>query len=112
MRDPRYRFSDDVRTAARALALRANHSGSVATSAEALAVSIEQTEDLRERLVSGGYGSEFDAADLFPLYESQAAKARAASAARSGAGRTKRLWLAVILLVTIIVAILSAVTFF
>lgn len=79
MRDPRYRFSDDVRSVTRAIALRMIHAGAVAETADALRIWIEQTEDLRERLVRGGYGSAFDADDLFPLFESYVSKAKASA---------------------------------
>jgi hypothetical protein len=69
MRDPRYRFSDDVRSVTRAIALRMIHAGAVAETADALRTWIEHTEDLRERLIRGGYESAFDADDLCPLFQ-------------------------------------------
>ena len=75
MRDPRYRFSDDVRATTRAIALRMVHARDVASSPEALGAWIARTDDVRERLTAGGYGSEFGAGDLFPLFHGFVVKA-------------------------------------
>jgi hypothetical protein len=45
------------------------HAGAVAETADALRTWIEHTEDLRERLIRGGYESAFDADDLCPLFQ-------------------------------------------
>ena len=68
MREARYRFSDDVRAATRAIALRMIHAKDVAGSPEALGAWIARTDDLRETLTKAGYGTEFTADDLFPLF--------------------------------------------
>ncbi|HVG23852.1 MAG TPA: hypothetical protein VND45_06840 [Thermoanaerobaculia bacterium] len=106
MRDPRYRFSDDVRVTTRAIALRMVHAGTVVTTAEQLEASIASTDDIRERLAGGGYGRDFTAADLFPLFESYVAKASAAKAsspkfppAAKAPHSMKWLWIAAIAVV-------------
>ena len=103
MRDPRYRFSDAVRTTTRAIALRMIHAGAVAASPEELDAWITRTDDLRERLTTGGYGSAFAADDLFPLFQSFVAKATSAAPSRSGTGPARWLWIAVIVAVVAIV---------
>lgn len=96
MREPRYRFSDDVRAATRAVALRMIHAGAVAESPEALGAWIARTDDLRETLTRGGYGSAFTAGDLFPLYQGFVAKAKPPAPARSAARPRKWLWIGLI----------------
>ncbi len=103
MRDPRYRFSDDVRATTRAAALRMIHAGTVATSPEALAAWVARTDDLRETLTNGGYGTAFTADDLFPLYQGFVAKATPAPP-RASAGRGKWLWIGLIVVGIAIVA--------
>lgn len=112
MRDPRYRFSDDVRAATRAVALRMVRTGAVAASPEELERWIASTDDIRERLAKGGYGSRFNAADLFPLYEGQIAKATAAAPRRPQARRSGRTWTGILIatlvvIVAIVVAVMS-----
>ncbi|HEX6094913.1 MAG TPA: hypothetical protein VF432_01210 [Thermoanaerobaculia bacterium] len=100
-----------MRTTTRAIALRMIHAGAVAASPEELDAWIARTDDLRERLTNGGYGSAFAAGDLFPLFQSFVARAKAAAPAatpsRSGAGPARWLWIAVILAVVVIVAVLA-----
>ena len=103
MRDARYRFSEDVRSTARAIALRMIHAGAVAASPEELEAWIARTDDLRERLTNGGYGSEFGASDLFPLFQGFVAKATTAAPSRSGAGPAKWLWIGLIVVVVAMV---------
>jgi len=109
MRDPRYRFTDDVRASTRAIALRMLHSGKVAESAVQLSEWIARTEDLRESLVKAGYGSSFTSDDLFPLFQSYLVKASrpAASPARHGSSR----WLWIGVLIAVIVAAITFVAF-
>ncbi|HYR27753.1 MAG TPA: hypothetical protein VEU30_04775 [Thermoanaerobaculia bacterium] len=76
MRDPRYRFSDEVRAATRAAALRMVFAGTVAASPEEFAAWLARTDDLRAELTNGGYGAEFTTEDLFPLYQGFVAKAK------------------------------------
>lgn len=99
MRDPRYRFSDDVRAATRGIALRMIRSGTVAPSPEALGEWIARTDDVHERLTRGGYGSEFSADDLFPLVQGFVAKATAQPPSRSRAGAAHWLWIGAIIAV-------------
>ncbi len=66
------------------------HAGTTAASPEQLEAWIAGTEDIHQRLTSGGYGSHFRAADLFPLYEGFVAKATAAAPRRPDTLRTER----------------------
>ena len=111
MRDPRYRFSDEVRSATRAIALRMIHAGEVAGSPEELEAWIARTDDLRGELTNGGYGSAFTAGDLFPLFQGFVARARAAAAppARSGASRARWLWIGLIVVaVALVIGVIVA----
>ena len=85
------------------------HAGTVAGSPEELEAWIARTDDIRERLTAGGYGSEFTADDLYPLFQGSVARATAAapSASRSGAGRSRWLWIG--LIVIVVVAIVAGV---
>lgn len=109
MRAPRYRFSEDVRSTTRAIALRMVHAGAVAASPEELETWISGTADIRERLTKGGYGSAFSAVDLFPLFESFVAKATAARQEVPSKSRSMR-WIGV-LVALIAIAILVVVRF-
>jgi hypothetical protein len=104
MRDPRYRFSDEVRSLTRAIALRMIHAGTIAETPDALRIWIEQTEDLRLELVRGGYGAAFSADDLFPLFESFVAKASARTAPQTRSMRP--FWIALLLAAAAVVAII------
>lgn len=113
MRAARYRFSDDVRSTTRAIALRMIHAGAVAESPEELGAWIERTDDVRQRLTNGGYGSAFAADDLFPLFRGFVAKATTSkpttpTPSHSGAGRARWLWIGVIVVVAIVVAFIAA----
>ena len=103
MRDPRYRFSNDVRAATRAIAARMTYAKDVAETPEALAAWIARTDDLRETLTHGGYRSEFDADDLFPLFQAFVAKATAATPDRTAVRPLKWMWIAGIAAVVAIV---------
>lgn len=108
MRDARYRFSDDVRSMTRAIAVRMIHAGEVAESPEALDAWIARTDDLRDRLVKGGYGSAFSADDLFPLFQAHVARAAPSTPARSRAGATRWLWIGLIAAVVVIAGLILA----
>lgn len=95
-----------MRATTRAIALRMIHAGAVAESPEALEAWIARTDDVRERLTNGGYGSAFTADDLFPLFQGFVAKATAATPSGSKAAPAKRLWIGVIVVV-IVVAIVA-----
>ena len=103
MRDPRYRFSDNVRSATRAIALRMIHAKTVASSSEELHAWIMRTEDLREKLTNGGYGAAFSADDLFPLFQSFVAKATT-PAPRPKVAPKWWVWLIVFVVVAMVVA--------
>jgi hypothetical protein len=113
-REARYRFSDDVRATTRAIALRMIHAGAVAASPEELEAWIARTDDVRERLTKGGYGSRFAAGDLFPLFQGFVAKATAAKATASaaaaprGARPGRWVWIGAIVVVAIVVIIVVA----
>lgn len=108
MRDPRYRFSDDVRAMTRAMALRMIHAGEVAASPEALHAWIERTSDLHVRLTNGGYGTAFTAEDLFPLFQSFVAKAKASTPPGSARGSSRWLWIGLIVVVAIVAGVIVA----
>jgi hypothetical protein len=105
MRDPRYRFSDDVRAATRALALRMLHAKTVASSSEELHAWIVRTEDLREKLTKGGYGSAFTADDLFPLFQGFVAKASTPTPSRSKSAPARSAWVAIIVIVVVLIVV-------
>ena len=105
MREARYRFSEDVRSATRAIALRMIHAGEVAASPEELGAWIARTDDLRETLTKGGYGSAFDADELFPLFQGSVARATAATPSRSGARPARWLWIGLIVVVVVAIVI-------
>ena len=107
MRDPRYRFSDDVRSVTRAIALRMIHAGAVAQSPQELDAWIARTDDLRERLTKGGYGSAFGAEDLFPLFQGFVVKATAPPP-RSGRHRVNWVWIAVAFVAVVAIFVLIA----
>ena len=108
MRDARYRFSDEVRAATRAIALRMIHAGSVAASPEALGAWIARTDDLRKTLTNAGYGSAFRADDLFPLFQACVAKATAATPSPAAARPLRWLWIALIVVVAIVAGFIVA----
>ena len=107
MRDARYRFSDDVRSMTRAIALRMVHAGAVATSPEELAAWIARTDDLRDKLTNGGYGSKFTADDLFPLFQANVEKAKAARQPSPDTGQAK--WKRIVVIVAVVAAIIGAI---
>ena len=69
MRDPRYKFPDEVRNATRSFASQVVAEGRVPQTAEELQERIAATPSLEQPLVHGGYGDRFTAHDLFPLFE-------------------------------------------
>ena len=75
MRAPRYRFPDEVRSATRAMAERMVRQGDTPGSAEALDRWISANPDVEAPLRKGGYGEQFDAAELMPLLQAQVVKA-------------------------------------
>lgn len=93
----------------RAIALRMIHAGAVAGTPGELAAWIARTDDLRERLKNDGYGSRFEAEDLFPLFEGFVARAKAATPPRSGARPPRWLWIVgIAVLVAIVVVVVIA----
>jgi hypothetical protein len=94
MRSARYRFPHGVRAATRAIALRMLHAKSVAASSEELHAWIMRTEDLRETLTKGGYGSTVTADDLYALFQASVARATNATVARSKTAPPMWVWFA------------------
>ena len=69
MREPRYRFPDEVRTTTRAMASRMVQEGTIVQTPEQLATWMSERVAERESLERGGYSTAFTAPDLFPLLE-------------------------------------------
>lgn len=69
MRDPRFRFGEDVRAATREMSGRMAQRGSAPQNSEELERWITANPDLHQRLTEGGYGSHFSAEDLLPLLQ-------------------------------------------
>ncbi len=109
MREPRYRFSDDVRATTRAVALRMVHARAVAASPEELEAWIAKTDDIRQRLTAGGYGARFTAADLFPLYEGFVTKASAVAPRQPDARGPRRTWIGLAIGAIIVIVLLAIV---
>ncbi|HEX7708440.1 MAG TPA: hypothetical protein VF701_18405, partial [Thermoanaerobaculia bacterium] len=84
------------------------HAGAVAESPEELNTWIARTDDLRERLTKSGYGSEFDAHDLFPLFQAYVAKATTPGPPPPRADRARWLWIGAIVVAAITVVIVFA----
>lgn len=69
MRPPRYQFPNEVREAARTIAVRMVREGTIARTPEELDAWISRAPDVRESLEHGGYGQQFTSHDLFPLFQ-------------------------------------------
>jgi hypothetical protein len=67
MRDPRFRFGDDVRAATKEMSGRMAERGSAPQNGDELEWWITANPDIHQRLAQGGYGKEFNAEDLLPL---------------------------------------------
>jgi hypothetical protein len=80
MREPRYRFPDHVRDTTRTIAGRMDREGNVAQTPEELEAWIADEPEVRASLESGGYGTHFTAADLFPLLRGHAGEAGSGAA--------------------------------
>jgi hypothetical protein len=91
MRPPRYQFPEEVRSATRRMASVMVRDGSIARTPEELEGWIAQSQEVREPLIRGGYGTEFTAEDLYPLLEAMVTKAGgpppAAAVPPAGRGR-------------------------
>lgn len=75
MRDPRYRFPDEVRSVTRNIAARMVKQDLVPASPEQLDIWLESTPAAKEALEKGGWGTRFTSHDLFPLLQVFVAKA-------------------------------------
>ena len=112
MREGRYTFSDDVRATTRAIALRMIHAGEVAGSPEELNAWIARTDDIRERLTKGGYGSAYTSEDLFPLFQGAVARATNATRSEPVASRGRWVWVAgAVVVVVVIIGLVVATCF-
>ncbi|HEX8392953.1 MAG TPA: hypothetical protein VF665_11395 [Longimicrobium sp.] len=67
MRPPRYRFPDEVRSAIRTSANRQVQEGNISRTPEELEQWLAREDDVRVVMEDGGYGPEFDAAEVLPL---------------------------------------------
>lgn len=113
MRPPRYHFPDEVRTATREMAARSVRDGTIARTPEELDAYILQAPDLREPLEHGGYTTEFNAADLYPLYEVMVEKAGGPAPGAAAGASTRSRWsarklAAIVLAIATIVALVLA----
>lgn len=103
MRGPRYRFPEHVRSTTREIAARMIRDDEVVETPGQFESWISLHPDARAALEEGGYGSEFDAEDLFPLLQVRLPAVAAAVEARPARGRPRRA-----VLVAALVAILVA----
>jgi ferric-dicitrate binding protein FerR (iron transport regulator) len=69
MRPPRYQFPNEVRETTRTMASRMVGDGTIPQTPEELDAWIARAPDARGSLENGGYGTQFTAADLFPLLQ-------------------------------------------
>jgi hypothetical protein len=112
MRPPRYRFPDSVRTTTRSIASRMIQTGEVASTPEELDAWITRNPEEHASLKGGGYGTEFDAQDLFPLLQAMIGHQQQSTAqpAPSLPGRSPLLWGGGIVLLLLILFLLLAAT--
>ena len=75
MRAPRYRFPDEVRSTTRSMASRMVREAAVVGTPEELEAWIAGAPEVKASLERGGYGSQFNAPDLFPLFEAAVVQA-------------------------------------
>jgi hypothetical protein len=112
VRAPRHRFSEEVRSATRALAARMVKAGTVPETPAELRARIAETPGIQQSLESDGYGDQFTEDDLFPLFEAFVTKAGGsvprAPAAAPAPPRIPRLVLIGSLLALLISALLLA----
>jgi hypothetical protein len=112
MREPRYQFPNHVRDTTRAMAERMDREGTVARTPDELEAWIDGEPEVRASLESGGYGTHFTAADLFPLLEAMLTKrgARPAGQGATGPGAAARSparwWVAIVVAVVLLVLVL------
>jgi hypothetical protein len=108
MRPPRYQFPEEVRTATRSTASRMIASGDVAQSPEELAAWIDASPDVEATLREGGYGTEFNAEDLYPLLQAMLAHQGVREPAAAAPERKPQLlWIggAILLLLLIVLVV-------
>ncbi|CAN5622056.1 hypothetical protein BH23GEM8_BH23GEM8_21710 [soil metagenome] len=110
MRGPRFRFPDQVRNSTRTIASRMIREGEIARSPEELDAWIVQRPEVHAPLEKGGYGSEFDSSDLFPLLVvflgPKNAPVEEAEATATGLSRTTLALLVGALVVVVLIVIL------
>lgn len=114
MRPPRFHFPDEVRSTTREIAYRMVDEGTVARSPEQLDEWIAGAPEERAVLEQGGYGTHFNAEDLFPLLDVFVTKAGGSTAEVSeSAGRSWNPWvvgLVLLIVVAVLVVILTTAT--
>ena len=112
MRPPRYRFSNETREMTREMAARMVHDGNVAQTPEELDAWIASKPDVREVFDRDGYGTNFTADDLFPLFQIFVAKAGGQVASVGPAdeppARSSKTWLLAGFLLLIFVVLVYA----
>jgi branched-chain amino acid transport system substrate-binding protein len=109
MREPRYRFPDHVRDTTRTIAARMAREETVARTPEELEAWIEGDPEVRASLESGGYGTHFTAADLFPLLQGMLAKEGATTTPSERSATRKSpatWWIAVVVAIVVLVVVL------
>lgn len=112
MRPPRFHFPDEVRSTTREIAYRMVDEGTVARTPEQLDEWLAGAPEERATLERGGYGTHFDAEDLFPLLDVFVTRAGGSTAPVSAsAGRSWNPWVVgLVLLVVIAVLVVVGVT--
>ena len=111
MREPRYRFPEIVRSTTRTMASRMVADGRIAETPEELERWIEEEPAAGDALRKGGYGNEFTAHDLFPLFQVMVVKAGGSTpAVETVPPPSRRGWLlgAAIVAVVVIVILIAA----
>lgn len=93
MRGPRYRFPNEVRSTARAIASRMVQDDRIVETPEQLEEWISREGDVRKPLEAGGYGTEFTAHDLFPLLQVFITQAEGPAPVVGPAARKSPRWL-------------------
>lgn len=106
MRPPRYRFPDDVRSATRVISSRMSAEGTVAGSPAELDEWLARNPDLRERMLAGGYGTNFTADDLYPLltvFMGGTSPSNADSPTTSATSSSRRIVIALVVLAVLVI---------
>jgi hypothetical protein len=111
MREPRYRFPNEVRSTTRSIASWMLREGEVAESPEELEAWIAQRPEFLKPLEGGGYGKAFTARDLFPLLQAflgAAAATPPADDAERGPSWERWVWIALLVILIAIAWMIAA----